>query len=63
LHTGDLYTQTPDGSLVFNGRLKDMLEVGGENVAALEVEAFLSEHPAIKIAEVVGPPTRDARWS
>jgi fatty-acyl-CoA synthase len=49
--------------VVFNGRLKDMLEVGGENVAALEVEAFLSEHPAIKIAEVVGPPTRDARWS
>jgi fatty-acyl-CoA synthase/long-chain acyl-CoA synthetase len=55
-HTGDLYLQRPDGSLVFNGRLKDMLKVGGENVAALEVEAFLCEHPAIKLAEVVGRP-------
>jgi acyl-CoA synthetase (AMP-forming)/AMP-acid ligase II len=56
LHTGDLYSLTAGGSLVFNGRLKDMLKVGGENVAALEVEAFLCEHPAVKTAEVVGAP-------
>jgi fatty-acyl-CoA synthase/long-chain acyl-CoA synthetase len=56
LHTGDLYRRTADGSLTFNGRLKDMLKVGGENVAALELEAFLCEHPAVKIAEVVGAP-------
>lgn len=54
LHTGDLYSRSEDGSLVFNGRLKDMLKVGGENVAAIEVEAFLCEHPAVRIAEVVG---------
>ncbi len=56
LHTGDLYLRRPDGSLVFNGRLKDMLKVGGENVAAIEIEAFLSEHPAVKTAEVIGKP-------
>ncbi|MES2534272.1 MAG: AMP-binding protein [Pseudomonadota bacterium] len=56
LHTGDLYRQTMDGNLFFNGRLKDMLKVGGENVAAIEVEAFLCEHPAVKLAEVVGKP-------
>jgi fatty-acyl-CoA synthase/long-chain acyl-CoA synthetase len=56
LHTSDLYVQTPEGRLIFSGRLKDMLKVGGENVAAIEVEAFLSEHPAVKIAEVVGAP-------
>jgi acyl-CoA synthetase (AMP-forming)/AMP-acid ligase II len=56
LHTGDLYSATADGRLVFHGRLKDMLKVGGENVAALEVEAFLCEHPAIRLAEVVGRP-------
>jgi fatty-acyl-CoA synthase/long-chain acyl-CoA synthetase len=56
LHTGDLYSRTAEGSLIFNGRLKDMLKVGGENVAALEVEAFLCEHPAVKTAEVVGAP-------
>lgn len=59
LHTGDLYARSSDGRLTFNGRAKDMLKVGGENVAALEVEAFLCNHPAVKIAEVVGRP--DAR--
>jgi acyl-CoA synthetase (AMP-forming)/AMP-acid ligase II len=56
LHTQDLYAQTETGHLVFQGRLKDMLKVGGENVAALEVEAFLCTHPAVKLAEVVGRP-------
>lgn len=59
LKTGDLYTQLDTGSLVFGGRFKDMLKVGGENVAAIEVEAFLCTHPAVKAAEVVGRP--DAR--
>ena len=54
LKTGDLYTQLPSGSLVFGGRCKDMLKVGGENVAVIEVEAFLCTHPAVKTAEVVG---------
>ena len=59
LRTGDLYTRLGDGSLIFGGRCKDMLKVGGENVAAIEVEAFLCTHPAVKTAEVVGRP--DAR--
>lgn len=54
LKTGDLYTRLPGGALIFGGRCKDMLKVGGENVAAVEVEAFLCTHPAVKIAEVVG---------
>jgi acyl-CoA synthetase (AMP-forming)/AMP-acid ligase II len=59
LHTGDLYAQNADGRLTFNGRAKDMLKVGGENVAAVEVESYLCRHEAVKIAEVVGRP--DAR--
>lgn len=59
LHTGDLYVATEGGDLIFNGRLKDMLKVGGENVAVVEVESYLSQHPAVRIAEVVGKP--DAR--
>ncbi len=55
-HTGDLYARSADGSLIFNGRAKDMLKVGGENVAAIEVESFLCSHPAVRIAEVVGKP-------
>ncbi|WP_185267511.1 class I adenylate-forming enzyme family protein [Halopseudomonas xiamenensis] len=58
LHTGDLYLRTEEGSLIFNGRLKDMLKVGGENVAAIEIEAYLCEHPCVAIAEVVGKPDR-----
>jgi len=56
LRTGDLYSRSETGALCFNGRLKDMLKVGGENVAAIEIEAFLCEHPSVKLAEVVGKP-------
>jgi acyl-CoA synthetase (AMP-forming)/AMP-acid ligase II len=56
LHTGDLYARSESGHLTFHGRLKDMLKVGGENVPAIEVEAFLCSHPAVKLAEVVGRP-------
>jgi fatty-acyl-CoA synthase len=55
-HTGDLGRVDEDGRLTFLGRLKDMLKVGGENVAALEIEAYLASHPAVKIAQVVGVP-------
>jgi acyl-CoA synthetase (AMP-forming)/AMP-acid ligase II len=54
LHTGDLYSWTPEGQVVFHGRLKDMLKVGGENVAAIEIESFLARHPAVESVEVVG---------
>jgi fatty-acyl-CoA synthase/long-chain acyl-CoA synthetase len=56
LHTHDLYIQRKSGHLTFQGRAKDMLKVGGENVAAVEIEAFLAEHPAVRLAEVVGIP-------
>ena len=56
LHTGDLYARGADGQLTFHGRAKDMLKVGGENVAAIEVEAYLCSHPSVKLAEVVGRP-------
>jgi acyl-CoA synthetase (AMP-forming)/AMP-acid ligase II len=55
-HSGDLGRVDEDGRLTFLGRLKDMLKVGGENVAAIEVEAYLATHPAVKIAQVVGVP-------
>lgn len=56
LHTGDLFVQDETRHVTFQGRLKDMLKVGGENVPAIEVEAFLCTHPAVRLAEVVGRP-------
>ena len=40
-HTGDLGSVDEDGRIAYHGRTKDMLKVGGENVAALEVESYL----------------------
>ncbi|WP_108895773.1 class I adenylate-forming enzyme family protein [Palleronia abyssalis] len=55
-HTGDLGAFDSDGSLMFHGRLKDMLKVGGENVAAQEIEAMVTGHAAVKLCQVVGKP-------
>jgi acyl-CoA synthetase (AMP-forming)/AMP-acid ligase II len=55
-HSGDLISIDADGSLMFHGRLRDMLKVGGENVAAVEIESCLQQHPAVKLAQVVGIP-------
>ena len=53
-HPQDLGKLDEEGRLVYVGRLKDMLKVGGENVSALEVEGYLVTHPAVNIAQVVG---------
>jgi fatty-acyl-CoA synthase/long-chain acyl-CoA synthetase len=59
-HTGDIGSIDADGAIMFHGRFKDMLKVGGENVAAAEIEAQLQRHPAVKLAQVVGIP--DAKY-
>jgi acyl-CoA synthetase (AMP-forming)/AMP-acid ligase II len=60
MHTGDIGSIDESGHILFHGRTKDMLKVGGENVAAAEIEAQLQNHPAVKLAQVVGLP--DARY-
>ncbi len=59
-HTGDIGSLDDDGTIMFHGRFKDMLKVGGENVAAAEIEGLLGRHPAVKLAQVVGIP--DAKY-
>jgi fatty-acyl-CoA synthase len=54
--TGDLVTVTPDAEIVYVSRLKDMLKVGGENVAAAEIESHLITHPAVHLVAVVSAP-------
>ncbi|MGV9862372.1 AMP-binding protein [Rhodococcus koreensis] len=56
LHTGDVGYLDDSGRLVFTGRTKELIRVGGENVAPAEVEDILHKHPAIGQAVVVGVP-------
>ena len=60
-HTGDIGSLDEHGTIMFHGRFKDMLKVGGENVAAAEIEALLGRHPTVKLAQVVGIP--DAKYA
>jgi acyl-CoA synthetase (AMP-forming)/AMP-acid ligase II len=60
-YTGDIGSIDAGGNVMFHGRTKDMLKVGGENVAAAEIEAMLQSHPAVSLAQVVGLP--DARYA
>ncbi len=55
-YTGDVGSVDTGGNVMFHGRTKDMLKVGGENVAAAEIESMLQTHPAVKLAQVVGIP-------
>ncbi len=58
LHSGDLGSIDEAGCLRLAGRAKEMFIRGGYNVYPLEVEAVLSEHPAV--AEVAVVPRPDA---
>ena len=54
--TGDICSIDEEGRVTYRSRLKDMLKVGGENVAAAEIEGLLSGHPAVVLAQVVSAP-------
>ncbi|MFF3850870.1 (2,3-dihydroxybenzoyl)adenylate synthase [Streptomyces sp. NPDC002328] len=54
--TGDLARLTPDGDLVIEGRIKEMIIRGGDKVSAGEVEDLLLAHPAVAAAAVIGVP-------
>jgi crotonobetaine/carnitine-CoA ligase len=54
--TGDLARRDGKGLLYFEGRIKDIIRRSGENVAAVEVESVLCEHPAVAEAAVVPVP-------
>ncbi len=56
LHTGDIATLDSGGRVSYQGRIKDMLKVGGENVAAIEIESYILTHPAVQLVQVVGVP-------
>jgi acyl-CoA synthetase (AMP-forming)/AMP-acid ligase II len=55
-HTGDLGYFVEGGYLCINGRKKDLIIRGGENISPKEIEDVLHTHPAIREAAVVAMP-------
>ncbi|MFE4227381.1 AMP-binding protein [Arthrobacter sp. NPDC056886] len=60
MHTGDLARMDDAGYIVIEGRIKDMVIRGGENVYPREIEEFLYTHPDIQDVQVIGVP--DAKY-
>jgi fatty-acyl-CoA synthase len=60
LHTGDLGAMDARGYCTVEGRLKDMIIRGGENIYPRELEELLFRHPTVGDVAVVGLP--DQRW-
>ena len=60
LHTGDQASMDDRGYCRIEGRLKELIKSGGENIAPSEIESCLLEHPAVSQTAVVGLP--DERW-
>lgn len=56
---GDLGWMDPDGYVFLSDRRTDLIISGGANIYPAEVEAALSEHPAVQSCVVVGLPDDD----
>jgi acyl-CoA synthetase (AMP-forming)/AMP-acid ligase II len=59
LHSGDLGHLTEDGYLYIDGRSKDVVIRGGENIACPHVEAAIATHPAVVEVAALGVPHPD----
>jgi long-chain acyl-CoA synthetase len=55
-HTGDIARIDEDGFTTIVGRKKDLIIVDGFNVYPSDVETVLYQHPAVKLAAVIGVP-------
>ncbi len=60
LRTGDLCAMDDRGFVRVEGRVKEMIIRGGENIYPREIEQLLFTHPAVGDVAVVGVP--DDRW-
>ncbi|NEW38854.1 AMP-binding protein [Nocardia cyriacigeorgica] len=54
--SGDLVRRLPSGHLMVSGRIKDVINRGGENISCDELEEHLLAHPAVRHAAAVGLP-------
>lgn len=59
LHTGDIGIVSEDGLVSLEGRCKDLIIHGGENISPKEIEEFLCNYEAVMDAAVVGIPNEE----
>ena len=59
-HTGDLASMDDRGYLRIEGRVKDVIIRGGENIYPREIEDVLYTHPSVAEVAVVG--VADEKW-
>ena len=60
LRTGDTGVLDDDGYLALTGRIKELINRGGEKIAPAEIDDVLLEHPAVAEAAAFGVP--DAKY-
>lgn len=63
--TGDLVRRHPSGNLVVEGRVKDVINRGGEKVSAVELEEALLSYPGVGHVAAFGVPdevTGESVW-
>lgn len=58
LRTGDLGTLSSDGSLTIRGRIKELINRGGEKISPERVEGVLSSHPGVLEVAVFAVPDK-----
>ena len=56
LRTGDLGYRDDEGYFYINGRAKELIIKGGENIAPREIDEALLRHPGVLDAAAVGVP-------
>ncbi len=56
--TGDVVSVTPSGNFRVEGRIKDLINRGGEKISAEEIESLILGHPAVQNAVAVAMPCR-----
>jgi 2,3-dihydroxybenzoate-AMP ligase/mycobactin salicyl-AMP ligase len=54
--TGDVARVDDAGKITLTGRIKDMINRGGESISPTEIENLISGHPEVEIVAVIGMP-------
>jgi len=54
--TGDLAMMDDAGNITLTGRIREMINRGGESISAVEIENLISAHPGVASVAVIGMP-------